>query len=196
MIQFPNEKALVYNKVIKALECEDYDVVYKCKKELMDSFNELSSTEIYVGLIKSLFYKEHYNDVIMVTEELWKKGYERYEIIFYVVFSSIALDDIYIGYSIVRKYNLLKEQEIKFIMSECGTYSSSMKYPMDITKCVISASFIEELVKEVTTGVDEQDGYLGLRVFEFINSLLELGCDMEIINELIDISNLIFIAYN
>lgn len=196
MIKFPREKALLFNKINRAIECEDYDVVFKHKNELMECFSEFEKTDIYIGLIKALFYKEHYQDVVIITDELLRRDYERYEIYFYLVFSCIALNDIFTPNMILKKYKILNILEVKNLWNDEGTYSSALNLENDLKKAVIAARFIIELIKEYNYGVSGEDGYLGLRVFELINSLLEIGYDKYLINELTDIANLIFVAYN
>ena len=53
MIEFPKEILILYKVINDAIECDDYDVIYKNKDIIIDSFEYFKNTDIYVYLIKA-----------------------------------------------------------------------------------------------------------------------------------------------
>ena len=70
MIEFPKKEALIFKQVNDALECDDYDVIYRLKDEIIKSFEILKNTNVFVSLVKSMFYKEKYTSVISLVTDL------------------------------------------------------------------------------------------------------------------------------
>lgn len=193
MIEFPKE-ILSLNRIINdAIDCDDYDVIYKNKDLINDSFEYFKNTDIYVYLVKSYFYKEKYESVIMLVTELLRKEYERLECYYFLILSCLAVEDVYQGASIVKKSRLLNSPEIVIYWNDEATYSSLINCDDDLKKAGLMVQFLMELVKEITFGAPKEDGYIGLRYFELVNTLLEIGFSEEFIKELINIANVIFV---
>ena len=175
------------NKINNAIEADDFDIVYKYKDLLMKSFNELKNSDIYVSLIKAVFYKEKYQDVIDLAIELYNLEYERFEIIYYVVFSSIAINDLYVALSLLRKYKIMNEEDIKIYWNEEAIYSNVCNCELSLKKAALSAKFLKDLAK----GLDDEENHPVIAIYELINTLNEVGFDKDIIRELNDIASLL-----
>ena len=196
MIEFPKEVAKLYKVINDAIACDDYDIIYKNKDLLIDSFEYFKNTDVYVYLVKSYFYKEKHESVVMFVAELLRKEYERLENYYYLVLSCLTLEDVYQGASIIKKSKLLNQPENKIYWDDEATYSSLINCEDEVKKTNLMVKFLMELVKEITFGDCNEEGYIGLRYFELVNTLLEIGFNEEFIKELINIANMIFVNEN
>ncbi len=196
MIQFPKEQGKLYKIINDAIDCEDYDVIYKNKDLIIDSFEYFKNTDIYLYLVKAVFFKEKYESVITLVTELLKKEYERLENYYYLVLSCFALEDVYQGASVIKKSSLLNLPENVIYWNDEATYSSLINADLSLMKTGLMVKFLMELVKEITFGSSKEEGYIGLRYFELVNTLWEIGFNESFIKELINIANVIFVSEN
>jgi len=192
MIEFPKSEAVLYKKVNDALECDDFDLIYKCKDEIIKSYNIFKHTNIFVSLVKSMFYKEKYTSVVSLVTDLQIKEYEKNEMYFYLIASCLALEDIYQAASVVKKSKLMNSADFVIYWNDEATYSSLINCSDDIRKTGVIAKFLKELLKETSINDNLEEGYIGIRYFELVNTLWEIGFPEEFIKELIDIANVIF----
>lgn len=196
MIEFPREIFVLHKTINDAVDCEDYDIIYKNKDLIIDSFEYFKNTDIYVYLVKAYFFKEKYESVITLVTELLKKEYERLDCYYYLVLSCLALEDVYQGVSIIKKSRLLNSPEYAIYWNDEATYSSLINCEDSLKKTGLFVKFLMELVKEITFGDSKEVGYIGLRYFELVNTLFEIGFNEEFIKELINIANVIFVSEN
>ena len=74
-----------------------------------------------------------------------------------------------------------------------ATYSSLINLNDDVKKTGVIAKFLKELLKESSINDNLEEGYIGIRYFELVNTLWEIGFSKEFVKELINIANMIFI---
>ena len=187
MIMSANEVAL---KSLRAIECDDLDVIYSLKDSLLKYYEELKNKDIYISLVKSCFFKQKFDEVIKLTEDLFEKNYERYEIFYYLILACLAENDIFRALSFLRKYRIMNQNGIKDLWNHEGTYSTALNYSLDIQKAVIMTRFLNEL-HDIDGMESGQGDPLVVRIYELINILNEIGFGIELIKELTDIANMI-----
>lgn len=188
MIKCHNDSKLTIEKINNAIEADDFDIVYKYKDLLMELFNELKDSDIYVSLVKAVFYKEKYQDVIDLATELYNLEYERYEIIYYVVFSSIAINDLYVALSILKRYKIMNEEDVKVLWNDEAIYSTVCNCELGLKKASISVKFLRDYSRALSDDID----YPVIAIYDLINTLNEVGFDKDIVRELTDIANMLF----
>jgi len=193
MIEFPKKEALIFKQVNDALECDDYDVIYRLKDEIIKSFEILKNTNVFVSLVKSMFYKEKYTSVISLVTDLQIKEYEKNEMYYYLIISCLALEDIYQAASVIKKSKLMNSADFIIYWNDEATYSSLINLNDDVKKTGVIAKFLKELLKESSINDNLEEGYIGIRYFELVNTLWEIGFSKEFVKELINIANMIFI---
>ncbi len=193
MIEFPKEQALIYKDVLKAIECDDYDIIYRYKDKIIDSYEVFKNTDIYVELVKAMFYKEKYESVISLVSSLQNKEYEEIEIYFYLIISCLAVEDVFQAASVIRKSKIMNSRECIIYWNEEATYSSLINCEEKIKKVAVMAKFLKELLKEISINEHLEEGYIGIRYFELTNTLWEIGFSIEFIKELINTANVIFV---
>ena len=193
MIKFPKEEAIIFREINQALECEDYDVIYRFKDKVIDSYEVFKNSDIYIALIKAMFYKGKYESVVSLVTSLQQKEYEKLEIYFYLLCSCLALEDIYQAASVVRKSSILNSNEVKMYWDEEATYSSILNCDKKVKKTYVMLRFMRELLKEISMNDNLEDGYVGIRYFELVNTLWEIGYEEAFVKELIEIANEIFV---
>lgn len=192
MIEFPKESAKLFHIINEAEKCDDFDVIYNYKNQIINSFEIFKSTNIYCLLAKAMFFKEKYSSVVSLVTDLQNKEYEKIEMYFYLIAACLALEDILYASMLIKKSKLMNSNDICIYWNDDATYSSLINCEDDLKKTCIFAKFLKELLKEVALNDCIEDGYIGIRYFELVNTLLEIGFSEDFIKELIEIANVIF----
>lgn len=196
-MKFPVEIAKIVGNVKRAVESEDYLKIYKLKDEMFLNFDDLKETKIFDELVKSAFYLKLYDEVILIGEELLKREYESHEELYYVLFSTLANNDIYHSLSIIKRSKILLHPTMKeFLISDGANYSTLLKISnknQSVLLLLIIVNLINGLLVEVTLGMDMTLEYIFGRLLELIDQLYELGYPKTIIDELTEKVKMIFL---
>lgn len=140
--------------------------------------------------IKEKFYQENFNEVIKIFNHLDELKIYDYNYLYYGLLACIGLDDIYLGLSIIKKYPLLNDEEIKnYLEVDGANYINILKLDINIQKALIVALYLlrnkdnESILKNIEANIN---------YFELIGSLYEIGYDNSVIKELTNIGHIIF----
>lgn len=140
--------------------------------------------------IKDLFYQEKYSEVIKIYNQLNEKEIYDFKYLYYGLLSCIGLDDIYLALSMIKKYPLISEPEIKSYLEEDGAnFINLLKLEEDIQKTLFVCLYLqgnkdnESILKNIEANIN---------YFELIGSLYELGYNNNVIKELTNIGHMIF----
>ena len=140
--------------------------------------------------IKDLFYQEKYSEVIKIYNQLNEKEIYDFKYLYYGLLSCIGLDDIYLALSMIKKYPLISEPEIKSYLEEDGAnFINLLKLEEDIQKTLFVCLYLqgnkdnESILKNIEANIN---------YFELIGSLYELGYNNNVIKELTNMGHIIF----
>lgn len=140
--------------------------------------------------IKELFYQEKYQEVVEIVNKLKKEEIYDFKYLYYGLFSCIGLDDIYLALSMIKKYPLLEDPEIKsFLEVDGANFINILKLDEDIQKALIVCLYLqgnkdtESILKNIEANIN---------YFELIGSLYELGYNNNVIKELTNIGHVIY----
>lgn len=143
-----------------------------------------------INKIKERFFDEDYKEVLEIFNQLINEENYHFSYLYYGLLSCIALDDIYLGLSIIKKYPLLNDEEIKSYLEKDGANFINLKrLDLDIQKALIITLYLlnNKDYESILNRIDANINY-----FELIGSLYELGYDNCVIKELTSIGHMIF----
>lgn len=197
IIKFPKEKTQLINRVLDAIEISDYKLIISMKDQLLDNIEDLKDSIVFDCLLDSLYNLYLFEEIIIVGDELLKKGYESFDLYYYMLLSYIALVDIYQAKSLIRKSKLLNNKDIQhYYTNEGANYSNILGMDNDLfTESALSlliVNYINEVSKEMAGDIEIDRQYLLYRFFDLINMVYELGYDDYIIMALEKALKIIF----
>lgn len=196
-MKFPKEKVRLVNLIKEYLEQEDFYSIYKLKDDIFLSFDELKQTSIFNHLLYATFNLGHFDGVILISDELQKKGYESFELIYFTLLSFIANTDIYQAVLFIKKSKILNMEEIKVYHSIDGAnYSNILHFDETLsssTLALVITNFVEGIAREMIGDRIIDQEYILYRFFDLINLILELGYPAVIINELTEVMKVVFL---
>lgn len=197
IIKFPKGKAQVINKIYEAYDDEKYNVVCSFKDELIESVDLFKDTDVLDILLESYFELFLFEEVVMVADELLKKGYESFSMLYLALLSNIALVDIYQAKSLIKRSKILNDESIKpFFLKEGANYSNILSLRSDVfyeaSLCLLIVNFVNEVSTEMLGEIEVDKEYLLYRFFDLINMVYELGYDISIIKELEHVLRIVF----
>ena len=143
-----------------------------------------------IETIKELFYEEQYKDIIKIFNRLNDQELYDFEYLYYAILSCIALDDLYLGLSIIRNYPLLEDDEIKSYLEDDGAnFINILKTNELVQKALIVCLYLDRnknntsILKSIEANIN---------YFELIGSLYEIGYSNNVIKELTNVGHIIF----
>lgn len=186
IIKFPRNKVNLMNKIYDAYDSKNFRLVVSYKIEVLEYFDDLKNEDIFNIVLESYFELAAFEEVISFGDELIKKGYEDFDLYFYMLASLIAVQDIYQAKNLIRKSRLLNEEGIKFYhTNEGANYSNILTLSEEIfdqaAPCLLLVNFIHEVSKEIAGDAEVDHEYLLFRFFDLINMIYELGYYYEVI---------------
>ena len=138
--------------------------------------------------LRDIFFSEEYQDCIDYYKDKVKNNSEDLESIYYALLSTMGLNDIYQGLSIVKKSELLNKKEIKdYLDLESASLINLLVENEDLQKVVIIIRFLNNHLNS-----DMNDAEVGMSFFEMIGSLYELGYKNTLIKKLTSIGHMLF----
>lgn len=196
-MKFPVEIVRIIGKVKRYKESEDYLSIYKLKGEMLENFEALKEDIVFNELVKSAFYLKIYDEAILLGEELLKRGYESHEELYYVLLSTLASNDIYHAFSIIKRSKVItRPANEQYLISDGANYSNllriSYKTPSVLLLFII-VNLINGLIVEANLGIEITLEYIFGRMLELIDQLYELGYHNDIISELTEKVKMIFL---
>ena len=196
-MKFPVEIVRIIGKVKRYKESEDYLSIYKLKGEMLKNFEALKEDIVFNELVKSAFYLKIYDEAILLGEELLKRGYESHEELYYVLLSTLASNDIYHAFSIIKRSKVITHPaNEQYLISDGANYSNllriSYKTPSVLLLFII-VNLINGSIVEANLGIEITLEYIFGRMLELIDQLYELGYHNDIISELTEKVKMIFL---
>lgn len=196
-MKFPVEIVRIIGKVKRFVESEDYLAIYKMKDEMFLNYEDLKEEIVFNELVKSIFYLKMYDEVVLTGEELLKRGYESHEELYYVLLATLANNDIYHAFSIIKRSKIINHPSTQeYLVSDGANYSKLLKvsYKMpSILLLLIIVNLINGLMVEINLGINITLEYIFGRMLELIDQLYELGYHKDIIDELTEKVKMIFL---
>lgn len=197
IIKFPKGKSQTISRIYEAYDSEKYNVVCSFKDELVESVELFKDTDLFDILLESYFQLFLFDEVIMVNDELLKKGYESFDTIYFTLLSHIALVDIYQAKSLIKRSKILNNESVKHFYSNDGAnYNNILSLNNDVfyetSLCLLIVNFVNEVSKEMLGDIEVDKEYLLYRFFDLINVVYELGYEDSIIKELDRVLRIVF----
>lgn len=195
-MKFPKEKVRIIQIVNSYKKNQDYHAIIMMKEEIMKQIEELQDTQVIDDLLMSMFYMNHYDELIILGEELNKKEYESWTGLYYLLLACLGNSDIFYGMSIIKRSKILLDEKIKEFYSEDGLSYLSIGLTNKLTTTeklgLILVNFMEGLLVTPQNKFVIDKEFLAIRVLEMLDTLYELGSSEEIINELTEKIKMIF----
>ena len=195
-MKFPKEKVRIIQIVNSYKKNQDYHAIIMMKEDIMKQIEELQDTQVIDDLLMSMFYMNHYDELIILGEELNKKEYESWTGLYYLLLACLGNSDIFYGMSIIKRSKILLDEKIKEFYSEDGLSYLSIGLTNKLTTTeklgLILVNFMEGLFVPSQNKFVMNKEFLAIRVLEMLDTLYELGSSEEIINELTDKIKMIF----
>lgn len=195
-MKFPKEKARLIQIIKDYKKNNDYDAIIMKKDEIMLIVDELGDTAVIDDLLMSMFMQTHYDDIIILGEELNKKGYESWTELYYLLLSCLGNLDIFYGMSLINRSTILNDAVIKEYYSEDGSNYLNILLTNKITVIekivLILVNFIIGLFITIKSKVVITKEFLAIDFFALLDTLYEFGNSEEVIKELTDKIKMMF----
>lgn len=195
-MKFPKEKARLIQIIKDYKKNNDYDAIIMKKDEIMLIVGELGDTAVIDDLLMSMFMQNRYDDIIILGEELNKKGYESWTELYYLLLSCLGNLDIFYGMSLINRSTILNDAVIKEYYSEDGSNYLNILLTNKITVIekivLILVNFIIGLFITIKSKVVITKEFLAIDFFALLDTLYEFGNSEEVIKELTDKIKMMF----
>ncbi|HKM30377.1 MAG TPA: hypothetical protein VJZ51_06455 [Bacilli bacterium] len=195
-MKFPKEKARLIQIIKDYKKNNDYDAIIMKKDDIMLLVDELDDTAVIDDLLMSMFMQTHYDDIIILGEELNKKGYESWTELYYLLLSCLGNLDIFYGMSLINRSTILNDAVIKEYYSEDGSNYLNILLTNKITviekTVLILVNFIIGLFITIKSKVVITKEFLAIDFFALLDTLYEFGNSEEVIKELTDKIKMMF----
>lgn len=195
-MKFPKEKARLIQIIKDYKKNNDYDAIIMKKDEIMLIVDELGDTAVIDDLLMSMFMQNRYDDIIILGEELNKKGYESWTELYYLLLSCLGNLDIFYGMSLINRSTILNDAVIKEYYSEDGSNYLNILLTNKITVIekivLILVNFIIGLFITIKSKVVITKEFLAIDFFALLDTLYEFGNSEEVIKELTDKIKMMF----
>lgn len=195
-MKFPKEKARLIQIIKDYKKNNDYDAIIMKKDDIMLLVDELDDTAVIDDLLMSMFMQTHYDDIIILGEELNKKGYESWTELYYLLLSCLGNLDIFYGMSLINRSTILNDAVIKEYYSEDGSNYLNILLTNKITVIekivLILVNFIIGLFITIKSKVVITKEFLAIDFFALLDTLYEFGNSEEVIKELTDKIKMMF----
>lgn len=195
-MKFPKEKARLLYLVQEALEEDDYFSIYKLKDEMFGAFGELKNTTIFDSLLHATFQIAHFDGIILISDELMKKDYESWDLIYYTLLAFLANQEIYQAMLFIKRNGYLNSTEYGIYHgSEGANYSNILHLDVknhSLILALIMTNFMEGLAKEMLGDMKIDQEYHLYRMFDLLNLIYELGYPLEFITKLTEVMKIIY----
>jgi len=193
---FLKEESLFISKVNSLFNNKEYLQVAALRHKVFENIDLYKKTEVIYQVASSLFFGRFFEETISFIDELRKKEVESMIYSFYYLASCIALDDINLAKSYLKRSKLMNDNYISEIISEDGAnYSSILNVEnIDDIPCLLLINYVNEFDKEgkdVEKDFKEEDIRV-YKYFEMIDNIYLLNYDSEIVDYMINIGKLLF----
>lgn len=197
IIKFPKEKIKTLNEIYEAFDARDFKKITTYKDILLTSVDEFADTDAFDLLVEAFFELHGFEEIITIGDELFKQAYESIEVLFHMLASFLALNELYQAKTIIRRSKILNMPEAKEVMAkENANFSKilalSRSYFLDMAPCLLLANLINGLIEEEAKGVEINMKMILMRYFDMINMIYEFGYDDEVIDKIEMVARIIF----
>lgn len=181
-LKFPKEEVIFLETIKEAYENKDFKFIINNEHNIIEKSDFIKKNEdiIFVYLIEAFFNNRLFEKAITVTEELFKKGIEKFECYFYTLASLIAKNDFYYAKSIINRSKILNDETIKNYIDDDSNYNILLTLHEALFKevglCLILVNFINEMIEESLKNKITSD-YIIMRYFDLLNLLYEYGIE-------------------
>ena len=193
---FLKEESLFISKVNSLFNNKEYLQVAALRHKVFDNIDLYKKTEVIYQVASSLFFGRFFEETISFIDELRKKEVETMLYSFYYLASCLALDDINLAKSYLKRSKLLNDNYVnEMIMEDGANYSNILNAEnVDDIPCLLLINYIKEYDKEGKDVEKEfkQEDIRIYKYFEMIDNIYLLNYDSEIVDYMINIGKLLF----
>lgn len=170
-----------------------YDEIDLLKDEIIEQIDELKDSNCFIKVISALFMEKKYDDVIYFINSLMRKEINDLQFCFYYLVSSIAIGDVFIAKSYLRKLNIINSEKVKDFISDGGANYVNIKdqeFNDAIALLLINFIYTYEQPFLQKKNTEKQD--LFFQYYEMIDTIYSLGYNDDIVDYLSNIGKMIF----
>ena len=193
---FLKEESLFISKINSLFNNKEYLQVAALRHKVFENIDLYKKTEVIYQVASSLFFGRFFEETISFIDELRKKEVETMLYSFYYLASCLALDDINLAKSYLKRSKLLNDNYVNEMIIEDGAnYSNILNAEnVDDIPCLLLINYIKEYDKEGKDVEKEfkQEDIRIYKYFEMIDNIYLLNYDSEIVDYMINIGKLLF----
>ena len=193
---FLKEESLFISKINSLFNNKDYLSIAALRHKVFDNIDLYKKTEVIYQVASALFFGRFFEETISFIDELRKKEVETMLYSFYYLASCLALDDINLAKSYLKRSKLLNDNYVnEMIMEDGANYSNILNAEnVDDIPCLLLINYIKEYDKEGKDVEKEfkQEDIRIYKYFEMIDNMYLLNYDSEIVDYMINIGKLLF----
>ena len=152
---FLKEESLFISKVNSLFNNKEYLQVAALRHKVFENIDLYKKTEVIYQVASSLFFGRFFEETISFIDELRKKEVESMLYSFYYLASCIALDDINLAKSYLKRSKLMNDNYISEIISEDGANYSSILNVENIDDILNVNVFLEAVADDDFVLVDK-----------------------------------------
>ncbi|MDD4212533.1 MAG: hypothetical protein PHY42_03955 [Bacilli bacterium] len=184
-IKFPKEVTYLKNSIRQA---SSFSAIIRLKDDILEHAKVLEPIEV-AELLKAYFYSRGYEMVILVGDELQKRGCSSLVYDYYILASYLALGESFQARNYLKRSPALSAQDIKILYQEGGANYSTIhgwshrSYNQVVLTVVLAAFVVEYTDDHLDEDIDPMV-YLVMRMIDLLNILIEIGYEKEHINTL------------
>ena len=193
---FLKEESLLISKINDLYKARDYEKIATFRNEIFDNIEIYKKTKIIFQVISALFMSKHFSECVTCVEELLKREVEDMRYSFFLLASLIALNDIDMAKSYLKRSKLMSSNYVESIILEDGAnYSNILSAKnLDDIPCLLLINYIKEFDKE---GNDTDKGFRkeDIRIykyFELVDDIYACSYDSEVIEYMLSIGRIMF----
>ncbi len=193
---FLKEESLFISEINQLFKERNYLKIASLRHKVFENIDLYKKTDVIYQVTSSLFFGRFFEEVVSFVDELRKKEIEKTLYSFYYLASCIALDDINLAKSYLKRSKLMNDNYIKSIILEDGAnYSNILNVEeIDDIPCLLLINYVNEYDKEgkdIEVDFKTEDIRI-YKYFEMIDNIYLLNYDTEIVDYMINISKLLF----
>ena len=194
--RFLKEESLFISKINELYKARDYEKIAGYRNTIFENIEIYKKTKVIFQIVSALFMARYFSECVTLVEELLKKDVEDMMYSFFLLASLIALDDIDMAKSYLKRSKMMNSNYVASIILEDGAnYSNilSAKSTDDIP-CLLLVNYVKEFDKEgndIDKGFRKEDIRI-YKYFELVDDIYECRYDSEIIDYMVNIGRIMF----
>lgn len=187
--KFLKEESIFLNNIKELSKEKKYYEIGSLRNEVFNNIDFYKKTNVIEIIISSLFVSRNFEELVTFITELARREIEKLSYSFYCIASLIALDDMYMAKSYVKKSKILNDSVIKYVITEDGAnYSSIINEDINDIPCLLLLNYVYDFDLE---GNDEKNLTM-LKYYEMLDTIYSLNFSNEVIDYMFNIGKIIF----